>query len=98
MFTEASQLFARNCGFGTDLCYLTHITLQVVLITDNTDKVAKTQILSKLHEITYPGSNRAVSPIPFYYFIAPLTHIAQPFLHLRKYKKPFFELKVLHGF
>lgn len=33
-----------------------------------------------------------MSPTPFYYFIAPMTHIAQTFLHL-KCKKSFFKLK-----
>lgn len=46
------------------------------------DKETKTHILSKLLEVNYPGSSRVMSPIPLNYFIAPLTHIAQIFLHL----------------
>lgn len=55
-----------------------------------TDKKLKTQMLSRLLKVTYPGSSRAVSPIPFYYFIAPLTHITQPFSYLVPQPHAFF--------
>lgn len=47
----------------------------------DSDKETETLMLSKLLQVTYPGSSRVVSPIPFCYFIAPLTSVAHPFLH-----------------
>lgn len=65
-----SPALFNPCNFASSLDY-----------QQCTDKETKTQILSKLLKVTYPGSSRAVSPLPFYYFIAPSTHITQPFLN-----------------